>query len=57
MGEARCLSVATNGVWAVSCGADRVLRLWERSEETLVLGDLEEGAEEELITGDKVSYR
>jgi len=55
VGEARCLSVATNGAWAVSCGADRVLRLWERSEETLVLGDLEEGTEEELITGDKTT--
>lgn len=48
------MSVAPSGIWAVSCGADRTLRLWERTDEPLVLGDIDENAEEELITGEKV---
>ena len=48
------MSVAPSGIWAVSCGADRTLRLWERTDEPLVLGDIDENAEEELVTGEKV---
>lgn len=55
-GEAWGLAVSYNGQYVVSCGQDRVLRLYERSEEPLVLEDEQEAertAEEEktLATG------
>ncbi|KAF5296186.1 hypothetical protein FQA39_LY12640 [Lamprigera yunnana] len=42
VGEAWSLSVSPNGKFIVSCGADRVLRLYEKSEQPLVLEDEEE---------------
>ncbi|XP_067008670.2 WD repeat-containing protein 3 [Anabrus simplex] len=56
-GEAWALAVSPNGQYVVSSGSDRVLRLFERSEEPLVLEDeAEEEREAEdnaaLVTGD-----
>jgi U3 small nucleolar RNA-associated protein 12 len=59
-GEARSLGVSPNGQYVVSCGSDRVLRLFERSAEPLVL---EDEAEEErealdnegLVTGEETT--
>ncbi|XP_045126628.1 WD repeat-containing protein 3-like isoform X2 [Portunus trituberculatus] len=44
-GIVRCLSVCPRGAWVLSGGQDRSLRLWERTQEPLVL---EEEREEEL---------
>ncbi|XP_071439850.1 WD repeat-containing protein 3 [Hetaerina americana] len=58
-GEAWALSVSPNGRFVVSAGSDHVLRLWEKTEEPLVLEDQEEVEREEeanekdaLVTGD-----
>ena len=59
-GEARSLAVSPNGQYVVSCGSDRVLRLFERSTEPLVLEDeAEEEREaldnEALVTGEETT--
>lgn len=59
-GEARSLAVSPNGQYVVSCGSDRVLRLFERSAEPLVLEDeAEEEREaldnEALVTGEETT--
>lgn len=41
----RCLAICPRGAWVISGGQDRSLRLWERTQEPLVL---EEEREEEL---------
>ncbi|KAG8223836.1 hypothetical protein J437_LFUL007857, partial [Ladona fulva] len=49
-GEAWALSVSPNGNFVVSAGSDRVLRLWEKTDEPLVLEDQEEVEREEETT-------
>ncbi|XP_045497720.1 WD repeat-containing protein 3 [Colias croceus] len=51
-GECYGVSVGAGGLHAVSCGADRALRLYTRTDEPLVLGDTDE-AEEGLATGEQ----
>lgn len=54
-GEAFALAVSPNGRYVVSAGSDRVLRLYERTDQPLVLQDEEEEERErleELATGD-----
>lgn len=48
IGEAYCLSVSPNGRYLVSCGSDRTLRMYERTEETIVLKDVQEEEREQL---------
>ncbi|XP_023014456.1 WD repeat-containing protein 3 [Leptinotarsa decemlineata] len=42
VGEARSLAVSPNGQYVVSCGSDQVLRLYEKSDQPLVLEDEQE---------------
>lgn len=55
-GEAWNCTVSPNGVFAASCGSDKVVRIYERSQETLVLEDEaeeeREQQENELATGE-----
>ncbi|XP_057338104.1 WD repeat-containing protein 3 [Microplitis mediator] len=55
-GEAWCCAVSPNGVFVASCGADKVIRLYEKSSEPLVLEDEaeeeRERLENELATGE-----
>ncbi|XP_058449587.1 WD repeat-containing protein 3 [Malaya genurostris] len=58
VGEAHGLAVSPNGKFVVSCGSDRTLRLYERTDEPLVLQDVQEEEREELenstlATGDE----
>uniref|UniRef100_A0A182PR80 Small-subunit processome Utp12 domain-containing protein n=1 Tax=Anopheles epiroticus TaxID=199890 RepID=A0A182PR80_9DIPT len=48
LGEAHALAVSPNGKYVVSCGSDRTLRLYHRTEEPLVLQDVQEEEREEL---------
>lgn len=55
-GEATSLSISPNGEFLISCGQDRVLRLYEKSEEPVVLEDereveREKEDEQTLATG------
>lgn len=50
-GECYGLAVGAGGLHAVSCGSDRALRLYTRTEEPLVLGD-EDEEQEGLATGE-----
>lgn len=55
-GEAFSLAVSPNGQYVVSAGSDRVLRLYEKTDQPLVLQDEEEEErerQEELATGDQ----
>ncbi|XP_047517729.1 WD repeat-containing protein 3 isoform X2 [Pieris napi] len=51
-GECYGLSVGAGGLHVASCGSDRALRLYSRTDEPLVLGDQDE-EEEGLATGDQ----
>jgi hypothetical protein len=56
VGEAWALAVSPNGQFVVSCGADRVLRLYEKSDQPLVLQDEQEEEREQqevLATGEQ----
>ncbi|XP_049287389.1 WD repeat-containing protein 3 [Anopheles funestus] len=48
LGEAHALAISPNGKYIVSCGSDRTLRLFHRTEEPLVLQDVQEEEREEL---------
>ncbi|XP_058824102.1 WD repeat-containing protein 3 [Topomyia yanbarensis] len=48
VGESHGLAVSPNGKFVVSCGSDRTLRLFERTDEPLVLQDVQEEEREEL---------
>uniref|UniRef100_A0A182M2S4 Small-subunit processome Utp12 domain-containing protein n=1 Tax=Anopheles culicifacies TaxID=139723 RepID=A0A182M2S4_9DIPT len=48
LGEAHALAISPNGKYVVSCGSDRTLRLFRRTEEPLVLQDVQEEEREEL---------
>lgn len=48
LGEAYNLSVSPNGRFVVSCGSDRTIRMFERTDEPLVLQDEQEQEREEL---------
>ncbi|XP_035778768.1 WD repeat-containing protein 3-like [Anopheles albimanus] len=48
LGEAYNLAVSPNGRYVVSCGSDRTLRLFERTDEPLVLQDVQEEEREEM---------
>ncbi|KAH8382893.1 hypothetical protein KR009_005733 [Drosophila setifemur] len=48
IGEAYCLSVSPNGRFLVTCGSDRTLRMYERTDETIVLKDVQEDEREQL---------
>lgn len=55
MGEAFALAVSPNGQHVVSAGSDKVLRLYEKTDQPLVLQDEEEEEreqQEQLATGD-----
>ncbi|XP_072390913.1 WD repeat-containing protein 3 isoform X3 [Diabrotica undecimpunctata] len=56
IGEARALAVSADGQFVVSCGADMVLRMYEKSDQVLVLEDEQEEEreqQEELATGEQ----
>lgn len=56
VGEAWNLAVSHNGQYVVSCGADRVLRMYEKSDQPLVLedeGEDEREQQEALATGEQ----
>ena len=60
IGEAYNLTVSPNGRYVVSCGSDRTIRLYERTDEPLVLKDEQETEREEaenktLATGEDSS--
>ncbi len=51
------MSISPNGKWLTTCGHDKTIRLWERTEEVLVLEDereteREKQNDEQLATGD-----
>lgn len=48
VGEAYSLAVSPNGRFLVSCGSDRTLRLYERTDEPIVLQDVQEEEREEM---------
>uniref|UniRef100_A0A182SWA2 Small-subunit processome Utp12 domain-containing protein n=1 Tax=Anopheles maculatus TaxID=74869 RepID=A0A182SWA2_9DIPT len=48
LGEAHALAISPNGKYVVSCGSDRTLRLYRRTDEPLVLQDVQEEEREEL---------
>ncbi|XP_050068590.1 WD repeat-containing protein 3 [Anopheles maculipalpis] len=48
LGEAHALAISPNGKYIVSCGSDRTLRLYRRTDEPLVLQDVQEEEREEL---------
>ncbi|XP_058130598.1 WD repeat-containing protein 3 [Anopheles ziemanni] len=48
LGEAHALAISPNGKYVVSCGSDRTLRLFHRTDEPLVLQDVQEEEREEL---------
>lgn len=48
IGEAYCLSVSPNGRYLVTCGSDRTLRMFERTDETIVLKDVQEEEREQM---------
>lgn len=57
IGEAYSLCVSPNGRYLVTCGSDRAIRMFEKSDEVLVLQDAEEEEREEaenreLATGE-----
>lgn len=58
LGQAYCLDVSKTGHFIVSSGSDRTIRLFERSDEAIVLEDMQEMEREEieqqkLATGDE----
>lgn len=48
LGEAYALCVSPNGKYLVTCGSDRTLRMFERTDEPLVLQDAQEEEREDL---------
>lgn len=48
LGEAYNLAISPNGRYLVSCGSDRCLRLFERTDEPIVLQDIQEEEREEM---------
>lgn len=48
IGEAYSLCISPNGRYIISCGSDRTLRMYEKSDEVLVLQDAEEEEREEI---------
>uniref|UniRef100_A0A336KWX1 CSON000766 protein n=1 Tax=Culicoides sonorensis TaxID=179676 RepID=A0A336KWX1_CULSO len=48
IGEAHALAVSPNGKYLVTAGSDRVIRLFERTDEPLVLQDVQEEEREEM---------
>ena len=48
IGEAYNLAISPNGRFLVTCGSDRCLRLFERTDEPLVLEDVQEEEREEM---------
>lgn len=48
LGEAYGLAVSPNGEFLVSCGSDRTLRLYQRTDELLVLEDVQEEEREQM---------
>ncbi|KAH8295281.1 hypothetical protein KR018_009558 [Drosophila ironensis] len=48
IGEAYCLSVSPNGRYLVTCGSDRTIRMYERTDETIVLKDVQEEEREQM---------
>merc|ERR1712038_1823905 len=57
-GEIWSLSISPNGKYVVTSGHDKTLRLWEKTQEPLVLEDereneRENAEEEQLATGDR----
>lgn len=48
IGQAYCLDVSKTGYYTVSSGSDRMIRLFERSDEPIVLEDMQETQREEI---------
>lgn len=48
LGQAYCLDVSKTGHYIVSSGSDRTIRLFERSDEPIVLEDMQETEREEI---------
>ncbi|XP_026843645.1 WD repeat-containing protein 3 [Drosophila persimilis] len=48
IGEAYSLAVSPNGRFLVTCGSDRTLRMYERTDETIVLKDVQEEEREQM---------
>lgn len=48
LGQAYCLDVSKSGYYIVSSGSDRAIRLFERSDEPIVLEDMQETEREEI---------
>lgn len=48
LGQAYCLDVSKTGYYIVSSGSDRMIRLFERSDEPIVLEDMQETQREEI---------
>lgn len=48
LGQAYCLDVSKTGHYIVTSGSDRVIRLFERSDELIVLEDMQEMEREEI---------
>ncbi|XP_055305493.1 WD repeat-containing protein 3 [Sitodiplosis mosellana] len=48
LGQAYCLDVSNTGHYIVSSGSDRTIRLFERSDEPIVLEDMQETEREEI---------
>ena len=64
LGEVWCLGISPNGKWVASAGKDRSVRLWEKTNEILVLEDEretereaaaeEEAGESQPVPGEQV---
>ncbi|RYG51841.1 MAG: hypothetical protein EOO01_07735, partial [Chitinophagaceae bacterium] len=48
IGQAYCLDVSKTGYYTVSSGSDRMIRLFERTDEPIVLEDMQETRREEI---------
>lgn len=48
IGQAYCLDVSKTGYYTVSSGSDRMIRLFERTDEPIVLEDMQETQREEI---------
>ncbi|KAI9579694.1 WD repeat-containing protein 3 [Glossina fuscipes] len=48
IGEAYGLAISSNGRYLITCGSDRTLRLFERTDEPIVLQDIQEEEREEM---------
>lgn len=55
LGQAYCLDISKTGHYLISSGSDRTIRLFERSDEPIVLEDMQEMEREEIEQQQKLS--